>query len=116
MTTITPLMAWLRAATPDEAELLAQRAGTSAAYLRHLAAPDDRAYKRQPSVALAGAIERETRAMAKASKGRLPEVLRTDLLEACRECPYAKRCLGERALIGAFDVVDERQLTLNLGD
>lgn len=113
-TTITPLMTWLRAATSAEQDLLAERAGTSAAYLRHLAAPDSKAYKRQPSTALAAAIERESKAMHKASKGRLPEVLRTDLVEACRECPYARKCLGERAVVSEFQIVDPKQLALDL--
>lgn len=93
-TTITPLKAWLNAATPAEREALAQRAGTSSQYLSHLAVNDDKNYKREPKPALAAAIERETKVMSKASKGRLPVVLRTDLVEVCRRCEYARACLG----------------------
>jgi transcriptional regulator with XRE-family HTH domain len=72
MTTISTFKAWLRQATRAEQETLAERAGTSAQYLNHIAAGDDSNYKREPKPALAAAIERETKVMAKASKGRLP--------------------------------------------
>jgi len=104
-TTITPLKAWLSAATVTEREVLACAVGTSAQYLAHLAVNDDKAYKREPKIGLAAAIEQETTAMAKASKGRLPVVLRTDLVEGCRQCPYAKRVLGERAVRSEFPIV-----------
>ena len=107
MSTITPMRAWLKAATPDERETLAKRANTSAAYLAHLAVNDDKAYKREPKIVLAAAIERETKAMAKASKGRLPVVLRTDLVGGCRQCSYAQKCLGERALASEFPIVSD---------
>lgn len=110
--TITPMRAWLKAATVDERETLARRANTSAQYLAHLAVNDDKRYKREPKIALAAAIERETKAMAKASKGRLPVVLRTDLVEGCRQCEYARRCLGERAIASEFPIVTE----MSMGD
>lgn len=104
--TITPLKAWLRAATPAEQELLATRSGTSAAYLRHLAAGEETNYRREPKASLAAAIERETKAMAKASKGRLPVVYRTDLNSTCRQCEFACRALGEDVVVrGEFLVV-----------
>ena len=55
-----------------------------------------------------GEIERATKAMAKASKGRLPVVYRTDVVEACRGCEYAQKCLGERAVASHFPIVDPR--------
>lgn len=105
MTTITTLKAWMRAATPDEQTLLAERAGTSRAYLYHLSASDATNYSREPRPKLAAAIERETLAMAKASKGRLPVVYRTDLVQACRECAFAQKCLGEKAVASHFPIV-----------
>lgn len=106
MTTITPLKAWLRAATPAEHEILAQRAGTSKQYLFHLAAGEETSYKREPKAALAAAIERETIAMAKASKGRLPVVYRTDVNSTCRQCEFARKCLGEEVVVrGEFSIV-----------
>lgn len=103
--TITPLRAWLNVATIPERETLAKNAGTSAQYLAHLAVNDDRLYRREPKPALAAAIERETKSMAKTSKGRLPVVWRTDLVTACRECEYARRCLGDTAVRSEFPVV-----------
>lgn len=102
---ITPMKAWMRAATADEQELLAQRVGTSRQYLYHLAADPASNYYREPAAGLAGAIERETLAMARAAKGRLPVVYRTDLVAACRECPFAKRCLGDKAVASHFPIV-----------
>ena len=115
MSTITPMKAWLNAATTAERELLARNIGTSSQYLSHLAVNDDKLYKREPKPALAGAIERETKSMAKASKGRLPVVWRTDLVEACRNCEYAKKCLGDKATASHFPIVtDERQMKLDV--
>lgn len=106
MTTITQMKAWLNAATPAERETLAKLVNTSVQYLSHVAVNEDKNYKREPKIPLAAGIERETRAMAKASKGRLPIVLRTDLVEGCRQCPYAQKVLGERALASEFVIVD----------
>ena len=94
------LKLWMRAATPDEQELLAERAGTSRQYLYQLSGNF-----RVCSAELGSAIERETKAMAKASKGRLPTVYRTDLVPACRACEYAQRCLGPRAVASEFPIV-----------
>lgn len=105
MTTITQLKAWLNSATPAERETLAKLVNTSVQYLSHVAVNEDKLYKREPKIPLAAAIERETTAMAKASKGRLPVVLRTDLVEGCKACPYARKVLGERALQSEFAIV-----------
>ncbi len=105
-TTLTPLKAWLKAATVAEREHLAKATGTSSQYLGHIAVNDDRNYKREPKPALAAAIERETKAMSKASKGRLPVVYRTDLVSACRQCEFARKGLGEDVIVrGDFPVV-----------
>lgn len=96
---------WMRLATPEEQQLLAHNVGTSRSYLYHLAAGDDSAYKREPRPALAIAIERETAAMHKASKGRLPRVYRTDLVEACAGCEFALKCLGAAAVRADFPIV-----------
>lgn len=98
----------MRAATPDEQKKLARAAGTSRTYLYHLAAEDDTQYRREPRPELAAAIEREIAAMHKASGGRLPLVWRTDLVKACRECAFARRCLGQEVVGRAdFPVADE---------
>jgi len=101
MDTITPMRAWMAAATTQEQNTLAERCGTSRQYLYQLASGF-----RQASAELGAAIERETRAMHRASKGRLPIVYRTDLVRACRACDFAQRCLGERAIVSEFPIVD----------
>ena len=55
-TTITPMKAFLNAATAAEREALAAKVGTSNQYLSHLAVNDDRQYKREPKIGLAAGI------------------------------------------------------------
>lgn len=99
------LKLWMRAATPEEQQLLAERAGTSRQYLYQLSGGH-----RQASAELGAAIEAATRAMARASKGRLPAIYRTDLVSACRECEYAQRCLRDRAVASQFPFVTAEML------
>lgn len=108
MNTITPMKAWMSSATVDEQSALAKRAGTSRGYLYQLAGGH-----RQASADLGAAIERETRVMHRASKGRLPIVYRTDIVPACRACEFAQKCLGERAVVSEFPIVAD-QLELEL--
>lgn len=98
--TITALKAWMQAATPDEQEVLAEAVGTSRQMLYQYAGGH-----REVSAGRAGQIEAATKAMARASRGRLPAILRTDLCEACRGCAYAQRCLGQRAVASEFPIV-----------
>lgn len=115
MNNISPLRAWMLAATPDEHRILAERAGTSKAYLHHLAAGEATNYKREPRASLAAAIERETKAMNRASGGRLPIVYRTDLNSTCRQCEFARRCLGDDVVTRSeFQVVRPQQLELDI--
>lgn len=109
MKTITSMKAWMSAATVQEQELLAQKVGTTRGSLYQYAGGHRRA-----SAERAGEIEAVTREMHKASRGRLPEVLRTDLCEACLHCAYAQKCLGARAVVSEFPIVDSRQLDLDL--
>lgn len=94
----------MMAATPQEQEALAEMVGTSRAMLYHYAGGF-----REVSATRGGQIEQATKAMAKASKGRLPVVYRTDVVEACRQCEYAQKCLGERAVASQFPIVDPRR-------
>lgn len=102
----TLLKTWMRLATPAEQEELAQRAGTKRSYLYHLSAEKTKAYSREPEPALAAAIERVTAEMHRTTKGRLPRIYRTDLVEACRQCEFAQRCLKGNAVRGDFPLVD----------
>lgn len=107
MSTITPLKQWLRAAKPEDVAALAKAVDTSELYLRHLSAGPDKKYHREPKAPLAAAIERETLAMSKASGGRLPVVYRTDLNSTCRQCSFARKCLGEDVTTaGEFGVIE----------
>jgi hypothetical protein len=102
---LTQMRLWMRAATTDEQKLLAHRAGTTRAYLYHLGAHEDSKYKREPRPELAAAIERVTQEMHKASGGRLPVIYRTDLVQACAQCEFARRCLGAAAARADFPLV-----------
>lgn len=93
---------WLRNASTPEQEDLAKRVGTSVMYLRHLSAGEDKRYHREAKPALAAAIERETLAMRRPG---LEPVYRTDLNGTCRECSFARKCLGERATASEFPVL-----------
>lgn len=106
MKTISIMKAWMQAATADEQIALAERIGSSRGMLYQYAGGH-----RQASADMAGRIEDATAAMHKASKGRLPKVVRTDVCAACRSCQYAAKCLGERAVVSEFPIVDESQLS-----
>lgn len=99
---IVPILkTWMHLATSDEQKLLAERAGTSRTYLYHVGGGF-----RKASPELAAAIERETKAMHKASGGRLPIVYRTDLSPVCGSCEFAQRCLGAEVTVrGSFEPV-----------
>lgn len=109
MKTITSIKAWMAAATTAEQELLAEKVGTTRGMLYQYAGGH-----RTASAERAGAIERATAEMHKASKGRLPRVYRTDLSEACLQCDYARKCLGAQAVVSEFPIVDARQLELDV--
>jgi len=101
---------FMRAATPEEQNLLAERCGTTRSYLYHLSAGEDKAYARQPKPRLAAAIERVSADMHRSSKGRLPRIYRTDLVSACRECEFAQKCLKSAAVRSDFPIVTEADL------
>lgn len=92
MSTMSQLKAWMRLATPDEQAALAKAAGTSRAYLYHRA-NDESSYARYASPELARRLE-EAAAPLAAENPRLPRLLRTDLAKACRNCEFARQCLG----------------------
>lgn len=98
---------FMRAATPAEQQLMADKIGTTRSYLYHLSASEDKAYAREPKPKLAAAIERASAEMHKASKGRLPRIYRTDLVTACRECEFAAKCLGSAAVRSDFPIVTD---------
>ncbi len=105
--TITAVKRWMQLATADEQELLAARAGTSRGQLYQLAGQH-----RQASPAKAFAIERASKELHKASKGRLPIIWRTDLVESCRQCEFAQKCLGSVATVSEFPIVQAQDLAI----
>jgi DNA-binding transcriptional regulator YdaS (Cro superfamily) len=109
MKTITSMKNWMAVATVAEQETLAARVGTTRGMLYQYAGAH-----RTASAERAGAIERATAEMHKASKGRLPKIYRTDLSEACLQCEYAQRCLKGQAIVSEFPIVDARQLEMAL--
>lgn len=97
---------WMRAATRAEQDLLAQRAGTTQPHLYQLSGEH-----RQASPTLGASIERVSSDMHKASNGRLPRIYRTDLVEACRQCEFAQKCLGPAAVRADFPIVTADSMT-----
>lgn len=94
---------WMRAATPEEQELMAEAIGTTRAMLYQYSSPESTG--KYPDATRGAAIERAAARMHRASLGRLPLVYRTDLVEACRQCEFAQKCLGSRAVRADFPVV-----------
>lgn len=109
MKTITSMKAWMSAATVEEQETLAERVGTTRGMLYQYAGGH-----RTASADRAGAIERATAEMHRASKGRLPRIYRTDLSEACLQCEYAQKCLKGQAVISEFPIVNADQLEMKI--
>lgn len=103
----TMLSHWMRKATAAQQQELAAALGTSRAYLYHLAASPDKRYAREPAPALAAKIEEETARMHLASGGVLPQLYRSDLNSACRQCQFAAKCLGSIVNRSDFDAVIE---------
>lgn len=107
MSTMSQLKAWMRLATPEEQAALAKSAGTSRTYLYHLA-NDQSNYGRYASPELARRLE-EAAAPLAAENPRLPRLLRTDLAKACRNCEFARQCLGA-------SVITESEFRVETGD
>lgn len=89
------------AASPEEQDQLAAAVGSTRNMLYQYAGGHRRA-----SAERAGQIERVTAEMHRASGGRLPRIYRTDISSACLQCEYARRCLGARAVISEFPIVE----------
>jgi len=102
---MNPLKVWMKAATTAQQADLAARAGTTRPYLYHLSADMDKAYARSADPELAARIEQASLAMAKETKGALPEVYRTDLNKTCRGCEFAAKCLGPIAVRSNFEIL-----------
>lgn len=93
---------WMRKASEEERELLSYAVGTSRGNLDQYAGGH-----RQPSATRGREIEQVSHEMHEATDGRLPKLYRTDLVEACRSCEFARKCLGKSIVDRAdFPLVD----------
>jgi hypothetical protein len=102
---------WMRAATPVEQGVLATALGSSREYLYQLSGGFRRA-----SPERGAAIEEVSARMHDISDGRLPKIYRTDLVDACRNCEFAKRCLGPAATRAEFQIVTEARMAATTED
>lgn len=93
---------FMRKATEEERQILAMAVGTSRGNLDQYAGGH-----RQPSPDRGRAIEHVSAEMHEQTGGRLPLLYRTDLVESCRNCEFARKCLGDQIVDRAeFPVVD----------
>lgn len=79
-TRLTPLLALLRAATPDERQLLADRAKTKVSYLYHIAS-----CARTPRASLAVRLVAGSEWLSRKTRGRVPAVTMQELVSMCDE-------------------------------
>lgn len=86
---------WMQRASTKEQQELARRAKTSRAYLYVLSNSQGN-YTREARPALAARIEKGTLAM-RDKNAKLPPVMRTDLNTDCRNCEFAKKCMGVKS-------------------
>lgn len=93
MSNTTKLADFLRAATPEEREQCATKAGTSVQYLYQLAG----LHRTNPGVQIAVGIERATTEMSRESDGRLPVVTALDLAEMARMADFDDVGCGDEA-------------------
>ena len=99
----TALKLWMREATPEEQQTLADAIASGSRNTLYQIAGQHR----QVRPGKAAEIERVTRAMNEATKGRLPIIYRTDMAAECARCEFARRCLGEVAMRADFPVIED---------
>jgi len=101
---VNQLREWMQHASSAEKKQLAELAGTTLGTLHQIAG----GYRNNGSAAtrpaLARRIELACTLLNKRNK-HLPLVLRTDLAPECRECEFAQKCLGQKALASGFDII-----------
>lgn len=90
------LTEWMRRADSTQQKDLADRVGTSKAYLYQVSGGF-----RNASPELAAKIEEATEAMS--NEANLPRVYRTDICGACSKCRFAHELLGEVVSRNDFD-------------
>lgn len=96
---------WMKAATPEEQQLMADALGTSRGMLYQISGGHATVSAERGIL-----LERAAARMHRESKGRLPLIYRTDMVEACRQCDFAQKCLGSRAVRADFPLVTEEAM------
>lgn len=98
---------FLRAASSEEVDRVAELAGTTVGTLNQIAGSYRTDGNPQVRSGLAGRIQNAVAEVRRANK-TLPNVLRTDLSPECRACEYAQKCLKSNALGGEFNTIAEK--------
>lgn len=100
------LKIWMTAATAEEKAALADLADTSVGTLNQIAG----GYRSNGDASVRAGLARKLEKAAATLNRRnqsLPVLLRTDLSPECRECDFAKKCLGDRAAASGFNSLPE---------
>lgn len=99
------LRLWMQSASSDEKAALADLAGTTVGTLNQIAGGYRTNGEAAIRAGLARKLEKAALVLNKRNKA-LPQLLRTDLSPECRECDFAQKCLGEKASMSGFVVLD----------
>lgn len=100
------LRIWMHTASVEEREALAELADTTVGTLNQIAGGYRTGGTAAVRAGLARKLERAAIVLNKRNKA-LPMLLRTDLSPECRECEFAQKCLGDKAALSGFDVIEE---------
>lgn len=100
------LRIWMHTASVEEREALADLAGTTVGTLNQIAGGYRTGGVAAVRSGLARKLEKAAIVLNKRNKA-LPMLLRTDLSPECRECEFAQKCLGDKAVLSGFDVIEE---------
>lgn len=98
------LRRWMDVASTKEVRELAELAGTTYGTLHQIAGGYRTKGAAKVRAGLARRIELAAQELRKRNSG-LPDIVRTDLSLECRECEFAQKCLGGRAVASDFDPV-----------
>ena len=101
------LRLWMQAASQDEKAALADLANTTVGTLNQIAGGYRTGGEAVIRAGLARKLEKAAQVLNRRNKS-LPTLLRTDLSPECRECEFAQRCLGDKAIMSGFNVIEEK--------
>lgn len=101
-TTPTAFRRWMDAASPEHKLALAERLETSRTVLYQYAMDPANPNAREFSPTRARLVEQFTLQLAKGDKTAPEGIYRTDMNSECRECDFAQKCLGSKAVASDF--------------